>query len=202
MDDDTTVSRGEHSLNGDWSAQLDQLQARLLAAGEGWLVWCAAHGVDPLGSDVDELERAALALRDRGGSAQEVLDLLDQVGSTTGMWRTSEWLHLRRTILTRAGAPPMTVQEFIKVPGGVLRTHGRASCAGPEPCPIHRPSGHPLRMAPMAWRADVGLLERICQHGVHHPDTDALAHLRRNDADLDVAELARHHCDGCCREAK
>jgi len=70
----------------------------MLAAGEGWLAWCAAHGVNPLDTTVEQIRHAALDLRADGGTEMDVLDLIDQVGYTTGPWRTAEWIHLRRTI--------------------------------------------------------------------------------------------------------
>ncbi|KRD43000.1 hypothetical protein ASE38_01560 [Cellulomonas sp. Root930] len=76
----------------------DALQSRMLAAGDSWLVWCAAHGSNPLDSTVDEIRRAAMDLHQHGGTEAAVFDLVDQVGFMTGLWRTAEWLHLRRTI--------------------------------------------------------------------------------------------------------
>jgi hypothetical protein len=54
-----------------------------------------------------------------------------------------------------------------------LRHHGSSTCQ--LPCPFHGPSNHPLKDSAMHWRADRGILERICQHGVGHPDPDSLA---------------------------
>lgn len=63
----------------------------------GGLAWCAAQGVDPLDTNVEQIHRAAPDLDTHGGSELEVLDLIDQVGFTSGLWRTPEWVHLRRT---------------------------------------------------------------------------------------------------------
>ena len=80
-----------------------------------------------------------------------------------------------------------------------LRVHAKADCKG-EFCVIHNPSDHPLREAPLNWRADrvPPFFERICEHGVGHPDIDSVAFLgdRANGA-------AVHGCcsKGCCAKA-
>lgn len=72
-----------------------------------------------------------------------------------------------------------------------LRVHTRARCAG-ERCCIHNPSDHAAKSWPQNWRADRGIMERLCRHGVGHPDPDDLIVKARPDA-------AQHGCDGCCR---
>lgn len=73
-----------------------------------------------------------------------------------------------------------------------LRVHTRARCQG-ERCCIHNPSNHALRSWPQNWRADRGIMERLCRHGVGHPDPDDLMVKSRPEyADV-------HGCDGCCR---
>ena len=74
-----------------------------------------------------------------------------------------------------------------------LRTHGPGECSG-EFCVIHNPSGHPLRDAPLNWRADKGVMERICPHGIGHDDPDDVAHRKR----IGVTHAGVHGCDGCC----
>lgn len=77
--------------------------------------------------------------------------------------------------------------------------HGPEVCTG-RPCPLHAPSRHPLRAAPimMPVTPDDIVLERLCPHGIAHPDPDSvqLADI------LDPAgegEHQIHPCDGCCR---
>lgn len=78
--------------------------------------------------------------------------------------------------------------------GQRIHHHAREDCDGP-PCPFHSPSLHLLVEAPMNYRNDRRLLERICVHGVGHPDPDSLAFgLRHGGTDLGV-----HGCCGCCR---
>lgn len=69
-------------------------------------------------------------------------------------------------------------------------------CDG-SPCPIHNPSDHPLRDAPMQIRWG-GLIERTCPHGIGHPDPDSLDWLRRHGHDAPGI----HGCDGCCHTPK
>lgn len=74
--------------------------------------------------------------------------------------------------------------------GTMLHCHGPAVCAG-RPCPVHRPSDHPLRSCPLHWRGDGGYLERVCSHGYGHPDPDDFK-VRHYDYP------GAHRCDGCC----
>lgn len=86
----------------------------------------------------------------------------------------------------------------VQVGKGVLKTHGPDQCSG-EFCSIHNPSDHPLKDAPFNWRADRGLMERTCEHGVGHPDPDGLAHLKRVlKRKYESYAFGTHGCDGCC----
>jgi hypothetical protein len=74
-----------------------------------------------------------------------------------------------------------------------LITHTADQCAGNHCC-IHNPSDHHMQDWPLHWRDDTGIMERICPHGVGHPDPDDTAHNLRIGRDgTDV-----HGCDGCC----
>lgn len=55
-----------------------------------------------------------------------------------------------------------------------------------ERCPIHNPSNHHMVKWEQNWRPDKRMIERICQHGIGHPDPD------------DINYDAVHGCDGCC----
>lgn len=76
-----------------------------------------------------------------------------------------------------------------------LKVHNRRNCAG-EHCSIHNPSDHPLKDAPLNWRADKGIMERFCKHGVGHTDPDDIAYRRNRDGKNYVPDA--HGCDGCC----
>lgn len=79
--------------------------------------------------------------------------------------------------------------------GRVLEVHPPWKCLD-EPCCIHNPSAHPLRHAPLYWREDRAIIERICPHGIGHPDPDDLT-FRLQHGTLFGAGV--HNCDGCCR---
>jgi hypothetical protein len=60
-------------------------------------------------------------------------------------------------------------------------------------CVFHAPSVHHMRNWPLHLR-ETGLIERLCPHGIGHPDPDSLAYFLESDLDY-----SRHGCDGCCR---
>ncbi len=82
------------------------------------------------------------------------------------------------------------VQTPTNVPLRKLRTHKPDTCAG-EVCPIHNPSDHPMRHFPQQWRRDRRIIERVCPHGIGHPDPDDLK-VRTHPSE------GAHGCDGCC----
>jgi hypothetical protein len=73
-----------------------------------------------------------------------------------------------------------------------LYCHDELACRGTF-CTLHNRSDHSMRGFPQHWRADRGLMERICIHGIGHPDPDDYK-LSLNDYE------GIHGCDGCCRE--
>lgn len=78
--------------------------------------------------------------------------------------------------------------------------HEKDSCYS-DHCPIHNPSDHPMKDFPTHWRDDRMLMERICPHGVGHPDPDHLAGiLTFLPTDTVHAEMV-HGCDGCCGDS-
>lgn len=69
--------------------------------------------------------------------------------------------------------------------------HAEDACMG-DHCTIHNMSDHSMRSFPQHWRADRGIMERICPHGIGHPDPD--------DYRVNQYEYERvHGCDGCCK---
>jgi hypothetical protein len=83
-------------------------------------------------------------------------------------------------------------------PDGSVLTgiHSATACEG-RGCPIHHPSDHGMRDWPLHYRNDRALMERLCRHGVGHPDPDDLAY---NEMLLPGSIRARaiHGCCGCC----
>lgn len=44
------------------------------------------------------------------------------------------------------------------------------------------------------WRSDRGIMERICEHGVGHPDPDQVSYFEYEG----MSGQNIHGCDGCC----
>lgn len=73
----------------------------------------------------------------------------------------------------------------------VIWTHTKDRCIHPERCTIHHRTDHIMRNYPQYWRSDRGIMERICTHGIGHPDPDDITVI------LNPYE-GTHGCDGCC----
>lgn len=67
----------------------------------------------------------------------------------------------------------------------VERLHTRSRCSALH-CALHNPSSHHMRHMPQRWHAERKMIERVCDHGVGHPDPD------------DTTTQRTHGCDGCC----
>lgn len=81
--------------------------------------------------------------------------------------------------------------------GQTLRVHSKENCKSKNCC-IHNPSDHVMKDFPTHWRADRGLMERICPHGVGHPDPDDLSYKKMIRGEAFVKYESIHGCDGCC----
>lgn len=68
----------------------------------------------------------------------------------------------------------------------LFNPHSEDACKG-NPCTIHNRSDHHMRAWPQHWRQDRRIMERICPHGVGHPDPD-------ERSDINTV----HGCCGCC----
>jgi hypothetical protein len=73
----------------------------------------------------------------------------------------------------------------------LFRTHPFGECWG-DHCTLHRMSDHAMRAFPQQWRSDRQIMERVCPHGVGHPDPDEYELVTN-------PEKGVHGCDGCCR---
>ena len=71
-----------------------------------------------------------------------------------------------------------------------LSTHSSNLCMK-EVCTIHKRTDHSMRSFPQFWRSDRKIMERICTHGVGHPDPDEYKIIEGIDD-------GAHGCDGCC----
>ncbi len=77
--------------------------------------------------------------------------------------------------------------------GQTLIVHAVQDCRGKH-CVIHNPSAHHMLSWPTHWREDRYLMERLCPHGIGHPDPDHIAFLPMERRSLE----STHGCDGCC----
>ena len=123
--------------------------------------------------------------------------------------RIANWF-LRRTSkpvlsgignITRSGMTAIDAarQSTAKIGGADYHVHDPARCEG-QPCCIHNPSDHHMRDWTQHWRDDLRLMERICPHGVGHPDPDHIAYVERCFGAEHADGEAVHGCDGCCSE--
>jgi hypothetical protein len=84
---------------------------------------------------------------------------------------------------------------------GEVRIHDEKECSAlwsDQHCPFDKPSDHKMVSWPMSIRLDsmsAGLVERICEHGVGHPDPDSAAYM---NALYQQISFGLHGCDGCC----
>lgn len=83
--------------------------------------------------------------------------------------------------------------------GQKIMAHHKDVCAAQASCCIHKPSDHHMKNWKMYWRDDTKVMERICEHGIGHPDPDHLSH-QRQFLRIDEQEWdSIHGCDSCCR---
>lgn len=78
------------------------------------------------------------------------------------------------------------MDEYRTGTGQLLYVHDSSVCAG-NFCVIHNPSDHSMIGMKTHWREDAGKMERICPHGVGHPDPDAMY-------------IDNYFIHGCCSE--
>jgi hypothetical protein len=72
----------------------------------------------------------------------------------------------------------------------LINVHESIDCATRGVCSIHSPSNHSMSSYPRKWRGDFSFMERICVHGVGHPDPD--------EPSATYNSILSHGCDGCC----
>lgn len=77
----------------------------------------------------------------------------------------------------------------------IRNVHPESACDAQEACAIHKMTSHHMRHFPQHFRGDTGVMERICNHGIGHPDPDGMHYWRARGDDW----AGVHGCDGCCR---
>ena len=78
----------------------------------------------------------------------------------------------------------------------LTNVHSTQCCEGRR-CVIHNPSDHHMRAWELVWRPDSRIMERLCEHGIGHPDPDDAWYrnwMHGGDKPLEDS----HGCDGCC----
>lgn len=86
--------------------------------------------------------------------------------------------------------------------GQILQVHEETFSCKNHNCAIHNPSNSSMVEFPTNWREDKGLMERICPHGVGHPDPDDLSFKKRIYGELFAKYASIHGCDGCCSKLR
>jgi hypothetical protein len=85
----------------------------------------------------------------------------------------------------------------------LLKVHHGSKCKG-RSCVIHNPTEHSMRKLPLHYRADRNIFERICSHGVGHPDPDQRDFFyEQGFLSAEVCEhddLVKDCLDGCVEE--
>lgn len=77
-----------------------------------------------------------------------------------------------------------------------MAIHRDGECTGH--CPFHNPSDHAMADFPKKVRYDkYSLIERICPHGIGHPDPDSARYVAEVNPQASGAVWI-HGCDGCC----
>ena len=79
----------------------------------------------------------------------------------------------------------------------LVNVHDSRLCVGRN-CPVHNPSEHHMKDFPQNFREDTGVMERICPHGIGHPDPDHMVWAKSVGLDWHGV----HGCDLCCLEPK
>lgn len=70
-----------------------------------------------------------------------------------------------------------------------------------DECALHNPTSHKMSDWQLFWRDDRSMLERICRHGVGHPDPDQVRFWVAARGETYAESVSVHGCDGCCRGA-
>lgn len=79
-----------------------------------------------------------------------------------------------------------------------IMAHPASACAGQSACPLHNRSVHALRAMSQHWRGDRGIIERVCEHDIGHPDPDQWDYWVATLGKKGAGAESTHACDGCC----
>lgn len=87
----------------------------------------------------------------------------------------------------------MTTRYFMPDGSELVNVHSPTQCHG-RVCIVHSPTNHHMIDWKLHWRMDRGIFERICSHGIGHPDPDQLPYWE----EIGRPEEGVHGCCGCC----
>lgn len=107
--------------------------------------------------------------------------------STGGWFRTLDPEYAKTTLFFKNFTVVEKKQNSFTLVGGQIltNTHDASKCWN-EYCTLHNFSNHHMIDWPQNWRSDRKIIERICPHGIGHPDPD------------EITDDKTHGCDGCC----
>ncbi len=91
-----------------------------------------------------------------------------------------------------------THDEWKDCTGRKFYVHKRNALCDEDGCAIHNPTDHVMSDFKQFMREDKSfLIERICPHGIGHPDPDSARFIAKQEGN---GSINVHGCDGCCRE--
>jgi len=101
-----------------------------------------------------------------------------------------------RQIAKKLRIQPESVWQLENTDEILLFNHLEKDCKG-RSCVLHKMTDHSMRHLPQHWRGDRRIMERICTHGIGHPDPDQFEYWKERGVD---SSEGVHGCDGCCRQ--
>lgn len=91
-----------------------------------------------------------------------------------------------------------THDEWKDCTGRKFYVHKRNALCDRDGCAIHNPTDHIMSDFKQFMREDKSfLIERICPHGIGHPDPDSARFIAKQEGN---GSINVHGCDGCCRD--
>lgn len=130
-------------------------------------------------------------LRDKLAEAEHEIFVLRGSENAEILFLQLDKARLEKQLATAPLANPKRRRAERQIPG-LAAHHGIGACeSSGVACCIHNPSDHHMRDWPQQWRSDRHIMERVCKHGIGHPDPDDLRIVLGHDPGV-------HGCCGCC----
>jgi len=141
------------------------------------LIWGSDNWVIPVWGDASGIITISVNETEEDLDRSEAMDMVDAIQ------------YHYRTL----GFSDKLLPHEVEFWAGFSKVHNPAQCEGRD-CPIHNPTDHTMRDWPLHWRADRGLVERICAHGIGHPDPDQFPWWDTTNREYETI----HGCCGVC----